>query len=271
MPFFQNDGINFYYEKEGRGFPFLFLHGLGGSIDANKYLIEEITDMEKIYVDMRGHGRTHPLGTVENLNFRQFSKDTRNLINHLGISKLIIGGISMGAAVSIRFTLDFPEMVKGLILIRPAWLNCKNPKNLNYFKMIINLLEKYSPEEAIKYLIDNPDYQDLERKYPAVARTLADQILSENAKDYYYRLISLPNSIPYEDPHELSKITIKTLIIGTELDPIHPFSIARQLTKNIHDSSLYEVVSKSENIDLHVSQIQKLIEKYLSEIGIYNK
>lgn len=266
MPFFKNQNINIFYEVEGEGFPFLFIHGLGGSIEANKYIIENLKDVQKIYIDMRGHGRTYPLGLKKYLNFNQFSEDAHNLINHLNIKKIIIGGISMGSAVSIRFALRFPRLVEGLILIRPAWLNIKKPENLHFFKLVSDLIKNYSPNEAAAYLSRNSEFKNLKREYPAVAESLIGQIFSEKAKEYYYRLVAMPSSVPYNEPEELNQLKIRTLIISTEQDPIHPFTIARELADQIPNSTLYKVISKSENMNLHINQIKKIITNFISEI-----
>jgi len=266
MPFFKYQDINYFYKIEGEGFPFLFIHGLGGSIEANKYIIEKLEDIQKIYVDMRGHGRTYPLGLKNYLNFNQFSEDAHNLINHLNIKKLLIGGISMGSAVSIRFALKFPWLIKGLILIRPAWLNKKNPANLHFFKLVSDLLKNYSPNEAAEYLSRNSEFKNLKREYPAVAASLIGQFFSEKAKEYYYRLVAMPSSVPYKDPDELNQVKARTLIISTEKDPIHPFTIAEELANQIPNSTLYKVISKSENMNLHVNQIKKIITNFISEI-----
>ncbi|HEY60302.1 MAG TPA: alpha/beta hydrolase [Anaerolineae bacterium] len=266
MPFFENQDINFFYEIEGEGFPFLFIHGLGGSIEANKYIIEKLKDVQKIYMDMRGHGRTYPLGPKEHLNFKQFSEDAHNLINHLNIKKIIMGGISMGSAVSIRFALRFPKLVKNLILIRPAWLNKKNPGNLHFFKLVSDLIKNYSPHEAVDHLSRNPEFKNLKGEYPAAAESLTRQIFSEKAREYYYRLVAMPSSVPYNDPYELNQLKTRTLIIGTEQDPIHPFTIAKELADQIPNATLYKVISKSENLNMHINQIKKIITNFISEI-----
>src|ERR687889_604426 len=41
----------------------------------------------------------------------------------------------MGAGVALRFALAEPERVRGLVLIRPAWLDRPNPPNLAVFRM----------------------------------------------------------------------------------------------------------------------------------------
>ncbi len=265
MPFFENQNINFFYEIEGEGFPFLFIHGLGGSIEANKYIIEKLKDVQKIYMDMRGHGRTYPLGLKRLLNFNQFSEDAHKLIKYLNIKKIIIGGISMGSAVSIRFAIRFPDLVEELILIRPAWLNVKKPENLRFFKLVSDLIKNYSHDEAVAYLSRNSEFKILKRECPAVAESLIGQISSVKAKEYCHRLVAMPSCVPYNEPDELNKIKIRTLIISTERDPIHPFTIAKELAGLIPNATLHKVISKSENVNLHITHINKIITNFMSE------
>ncbi len=64
-------------------------------------------------MDCRGHGRTVPLGNRHFLRFNSFSNDIINLLDHLNLPKVVMGGISMGAGIALNFAVRYPGPHKG--------------------------------------------------------------------------------------------------------------------------------------------------------------
>lgn len=137
MPLFYHDGLAFNYFDRGEGIPFIFQHGLGADLTQVLEVYEELPGFRLIAFDCRGHGKTHPPGEVDKLNFATFANDLRALMDHLEIDEAVIGGISMGAGVALNFTLRFPaeETVAKLEKLpgdapnqnRAAWLTITVP------------------------------------------------------------------------------------------------------------------------------------------------
>src|SRR3954452_14273003 len=98
MPYFEHSGLSFYYTEIGKGTPFIFQHGLGGSSDQILKIYSPLSGIRLITFDFRGHGKTSMSG-IKELNFKTFADDVLALMDHLHLSKAIIGGISMGAGV----------------------------------------------------------------------------------------------------------------------------------------------------------------------------
>src|SRR6185503_16884400 len=113
MPFFEHDGIQFHYRDSGGGTPFFFQHGLGADANQTFDLFKPPTGIRLITFDCRGHGETRPLGPEEKISVEQFTDDLRSLMDHLKIERAVIGGISMGAAIALRFTLEHSGRVLG--------------------------------------------------------------------------------------------------------------------------------------------------------------
>lgn len=116
MPYFENLGARLYYEEKGRGTALIFLHGAGWDMQQWKRQVEYFSQMyHVITLDARGHGKsTLPPGEVSPEIFWQ---DVRGLMNHLGIEKAIICGLSLGGHTAIQLAIHEPERVISLILI----------------------------------------------------------------------------------------------------------------------------------------------------------
>src|SRR5207244_2936176 len=113
---FYRDGLNFHYREAGDGLPFVFQHGLGGDVSQPFGLFRPPPGFRLLAFDCRGHGETRPLGDPEKVGIAPIADDLLALLDHLRIGRAVIGGISMGAAVALNFTLRYPQRVAGLVL-----------------------------------------------------------------------------------------------------------------------------------------------------------
>src|SRR5262249_15636595 len=142
MPYFRNDGVDFYFEVHGSGRPFVFSHGLGGDLGQVLELVGDLPNIRLIVYDNRAHGRTKPLGNTARLSFSVMAGDMAALLNHLKVSRPFVGGVSMGAGISLAFSSLYPHRVRGLVLTRPAWLASAHPAPLAVFSPFRRLMGK---------------------------------------------------------------------------------------------------------------------------------
>jgi pimeloyl-ACP methyl ester carboxylesterase len=265
MSTYFNQGIHFHYEVEGEGYPLLFLHGLGGDWTQGQTILEHVQGFKKIFMEMRGHGATNPLGPPENLNFNRFAEDALSLVQHLGCEEFIVGGLSMGAAIALKMALMVPQYVKALMIIRPAWLNEPNPKNLKAVVALGKLLRNYSLEKAKSIFLENQDYRELKEAAPASADSLLGQFDAPHAKEVAARLINIPASTPFDREKDLERIQVKTLVVSTDRDPVHPLWMADYLATKLPSSLHCTVTSKSEDLDKHFEELSSHIVEFLEE------
>lgn len=128
MAYFEHGGVRIHYEVKGQGEPFFFLHGLGGSIAQVTNTLQGLKGFACIFQDQRGHGDSS-LGNEEELSYETLAKDVLLLVDHLGIdTPFAVGGISMGAAVSLKVAQLYPEAIKKLVLVRPALKRGRTPQ-----------------------------------------------------------------------------------------------------------------------------------------------
>lgn len=107
--------IKLYYEKNGRGFPIIFLHGNGESGDYFRHQVSYFSERYCVVtVDTRGHGKS-PRGTAE-FSIAQFAEDLNDFMNRWKIREAVILGFSDGANIAMRFALKYPKKVRALIL-----------------------------------------------------------------------------------------------------------------------------------------------------------
>src|SRR5438105_2035578 len=143
MAFFPHDGLSFHYLDTGSGTPFFFQHGLGGDVNQPFGLFRPPAGIRLLGFDVRGHGETRPLGSPEKVGIASSADDLLALMYHLEFARAIVGGISMGAAIALNFSVRYPDRVLGLVLSRPAWLDRPYPENVAIFSLIGRLIREY--------------------------------------------------------------------------------------------------------------------------------
>jgi pimeloyl-ACP methyl ester carboxylesterase len=264
MPDFQHDGIQFYFREAGAGLPFIFQHGLGADSSQPMALFEPPSGFRLLAFDCRAHGKTHPLGDTSKIGIASSADDLRALMDHLKIGQAIIGGISMGAAIALNFALRNPNRVLGLVLSRPAWLDGPNPWNVRIFSLIARLIREHGSKRGQELFKQTPDYLDLLKSYPDVAKSLAAQFESPRAVENAVNLERIPLDTPSRDRREWAAIQVPTLILANRHDPIHPFEYGEACARCIPGAVLNEIASKSIDLEQHSRDVQRCIEQFLN-------
>src|SRR2546427_1440455 len=111
------NGIEIDYEVSGRGPAVLLSHGYSATRrmwDGQHRALEGRYTV--ISWSLRGHGETespdHPASYSEELTVG----DMRAVLRHVGVERVIVGGLSLGGYASLGFYLAHPEMVRALVI-----------------------------------------------------------------------------------------------------------------------------------------------------------
>jgi pimeloyl-ACP methyl ester carboxylesterase len=267
MPTFLHDGLSFYYQDAGVGLPFVFQHGLGGDVTQPFGLFRPPPGIRLLAFDARAHGRTTPLGPIEQLRFHTFGQDLQAFLDHLGIERAVIGGISMGAALSLHFTLRWPERVRALVLSRPAWLETPYNWNVRIFSLVSGLIRRYGPVQGLKLFHQTPEYQEMLAQWPDVAASLSNQFLAERAEETAAKLERIIVDSPHPERARWSQVNVPTLVLGNRLDPIHPMEFAEDFARSIPHAQLHEITSKSISVERHNADVQRRLEEFLNPLA----
>ena len=263
MPTFSHDGIQFHYQDTGSGLPFIFQHGLGADVTQPFGLFRPPPGIRLLAFDARAHGKTQPAGDPAKLRFQVFGEDLRAFLEHLGIERAILGGISMGAALALHFTLRWPERVAGLVLSRPAWLEAPCPWNVKMFTLVSGLIRKQGPAQGLVEFQRTPEYQETLAKWPDVASSLSLQFQSPRAEESAEKLDRIIHDTPHPDRAAWSSVRVPTLVLGNRLDPVHPFEYAEELARAIPGAEFREITSKSVSVEQHGIDVQKALDEFL--------
>jgi 3-oxoadipate enol-lactonase len=117
MPFAEVNGQRLRYDDtEGNGPPIIFSHGFLMDREMFAPQVEALRgEFRVISWDERGFGETEFDGRP--FTYWDSARDCLGLLDHLGIDRAVLGGMSQGGFLSLRSALLAPDRVRALVLI----------------------------------------------------------------------------------------------------------------------------------------------------------
>ncbi len=263
MPFFEHDALRFHFRDSGSGIPFVFQHGLGADAHQTSELFQPPPGIRLLTFDCRGHGETRPLGPEEKISVEQFTEDLGAFLDHLRIERAVIGGISMGAAMALRFALEHPERLLGLVLSRPAWLDQSRADNMRVFSTLAEFIRRYGAWEGAKRYQETETFQHVLKVSPDNAHSLLSQFAHPRAEETVAKLERIPAYVPKHRREDWKRIDVPTLVLVNRQDEIHPFEFGEMLARGIPEAELHELTPKSVNAAQHRADVQRVVGDFL--------
>lgn len=118
MKYQTEDNLQMYYEVKGNtesSQTLVFIGGLTQSTAAWMGYVSLEQDYKIVLIDLIFQGQSD--AAPEARSFDGHAKDVYNLLNHIGINKAIVIGISYGSAVLLRLMVNHPNLVeKGIVM-----------------------------------------------------------------------------------------------------------------------------------------------------------
>jgi len=116
--FTTTDGVGIYYEEHGSGEPILLAYGIGGNARMWQPNIAALAARHRLVLwEPRAHARSDSPEDPTRVTFGHWVLDLHDLLDHLGLRRAIVGGLSLGGGIATRFALTHPDRVRALLVI----------------------------------------------------------------------------------------------------------------------------------------------------------
>jgi pimeloyl-ACP methyl ester carboxylesterase len=107
-------------EAAGQGPGVVLAHGFGGSARNWRPQVRALRGRFRVVVyDARGHARSEAPAEAAAYRASEWIADLGRAAAAAGDERPVVGGLSMGAAVALRYALAHPERVRALVLASP--------------------------------------------------------------------------------------------------------------------------------------------------------
>lgn len=262
---FAHDGATLaWHDAGGNGRPVVFQHGLGGDAGQAAEAFPADPRFRRVTLDCRGHGGSAASGGP--FAIATYARDLAALIEAELTPPLVVGGISMGAAVALRLAVQRPELVRGLALVRPAWLATPAPDNLRPNAELGRLLADLPPAEARAAFAAGATARRLADVAPDNLASLLGFCDRPDPQGAARLLIAIAADDPGVAEAELARIPAPTLVCGTEADEIHPLALARRIAGLMPRARLVELPAKGSDRAAHFAALHAALAAFLAEV-----
>ncbi len=246
----------------GDGLPVIFQHGLCGDARQTVEAFPQDPRFRRITIEARGHGGSEA-GEPTLFSVRTFASDVAAFIDSHRLAPIVVGGISMGAAIALHLAVHRPDIVRGLILARPAWIAASAPANNIPNALVGRLLAELSQEDARKAFEDCEIARLLAEKAPDNLASLRGFFSREPQSTTAALLQAIAADGPGVSEEDLRNLEIPTLIIGHDIDYIHPLSYAAAISQLIPGSQLVSVTPKALSKAAYLADFHTAVTTFL--------
>src|SRR5581483_8370067 len=96
----------------------LLAYGIGGNAGMWRPNVHALAARHRLILwEPRGHARSESPADPTRVTFGHWVLDLKDLLDHLGLARAVVGGLSLGAGIATRFALAHPERVRALVVI----------------------------------------------------------------------------------------------------------------------------------------------------------
>jgi pimeloyl-ACP methyl ester carboxylesterase len=239
----------------GGGQPVVFQHGLCGDAGQTTEAFPPDPAFRRLTLECRGHGRSET-GPTDLLRIATFADDVAALIAALG-PPVVMGGISMGAAIALRLAVRRPDLVRGLVLARPDMA-----PNAEVGRLLAN-----GPQEAARAaFLAGPTAARLAADAPDNLASLTGFFARTPLDVTAMLLQAISADGPGVTEAEVRAISVPALVLGTDRDAIHPFAHAQTLAGLIRGARLLAITSKAVDRAAYLHEFRAALAAFLKDI-----
>jgi pimeloyl-ACP methyl ester carboxylesterase len=250
------------YESYGEGDRVVvLLHGLLMDARLNRGLARALTrgGHRVVLLDLLGHGASDKPVHAAEYRLDVYAEQVVALLDHLGVERVVVGGLSLGANVALHVAARHPGRVQGLILEMPVLERAVPAAALTFVPALLAV--HYALPVA--RLVSRVAAWASRGPSELVAGLLAPLASPPEVTTAVLHGILVGPTVPTVDQRR--SVRAPALVLGHRADLIHPFSDAAALVRQMPDARLVEARSIVE-LRLHPGRLVGEIERFLAEV-----
>jgi pimeloyl-ACP methyl ester carboxylesterase len=241
MPYFKHDGHRLAYTVYGEGpRTTVLLPGLLFSQRMHIPLAQELAERGNrvVTLDLLGHGKSARPNDMRVYGMEQFAQQTIGLLDHLDIEDAVVGGTSLGANVTLSVASIAPERLRGMIIEMPVLDNALLGCAIAFTPLMVAL----TFGEPVMKIVQAGARAVPSRGLPFWGDVMLDWVRQDPApsaaviQGLFFGRTAPPQS-------ERETFETPALVIGHPRDPVHPFSDADALARELPNGRLVDASS----------------------------
>lgn len=259
------NGGRIYYELDGHGPALTLIHaGVANLRQWDEQVPILAADHRVLRYDTRNFGHT----TSDNVTFSN-REDLAALLDHVGIQRTALLGLSRGGSIAVDFTLAHPERVTALIAVAAGVSGFDSPSPPDEQALWDEYDRRYEArdwswivETETAFWVDGPR-QPADR-VPAAIRQRVHDWIADGYRDHELEELT---AVPLDPPAagRLGDISAPTLVMVGDLDEGGTIAACRKLATDIPNArlELFEGVAHMVNLE-QPERFTRLVREFLA-------
>src|SRR5436190_4888972 len=258
---FKHDGHRLAYTEYGSGAkPFVLIPGLLLPRTMHDPLARTLAERghRVITLDPLGHGDSSRPADMWRYTMSLLAEQVAGLMDHLELDEAIVGGTSLGANITLETCVLVPDRVRGAVIEMPVLDNALLGCAVAFAPLLVYLTVGLPMARVVSSAV---------RLLPRTPSQLLNVGLDWAGQDpkpsgaYLQGLFFGRTAPPRSDRAQLET---RALVIGHQRDPVHPFSDADMLVREMRNSRMVEASSILE-LRINLARLTGEIGKFLDE------
>ncbi|PYP48237.1 MAG: hypothetical protein DMD42_01505 [Gemmatimonadetes bacterium] len=263
--FVRVDRARIRYIDAGRGPPVVLLHGLGASMYAWRKNVGAMAaaGFRVIAFDNRGFGLSDkPAVAYDNAAYARLAIA---LLDSLGISDAVLVGHSMGGAIAAEVAIEYPQRVRGLVLVGSAGLGAREPLLFRVARWpvlgpaVLAFRGRGFTARLLKATYFDPSKvteSDVDQYYAPVAQPAYGRALRAVLRQFHFDGLE----------GRLDKIEAPTVVLWGEEDRWVPLGLGRALAAGITRSAFVSVPHAGHSVQEEApDEVNHLVIRFLKD------
>ena len=255
-------GRRLVYEVHGTG-PRLvvYLHGLLFDAGLNRGIARALADRGNrvVLLDLLGHGGSDKPVHASEYRLDLYVDQVLALLDELEAPEAVLGGLSLGANVSLLAASRCPERVRGLVLEMPVLERAAPAVALTFVPLVLGLHYARGAAGLVT---------GVARRLPRTGFGPLDSALGAMSL-HPAQMASVLHGVlmgpVVPTLEQRTRIAVPTLVLAHRLDLIHPFSDAAGLARQLPDARLVHARSPVE-LRLRPDRLTAEIAAFVDEV-----
>jgi pimeloyl-ACP methyl ester carboxylesterase len=256
------NGRRLAYESYGTGDrTFVLLHGLLLDARINRGVARALAALghHVVLLDLLGHGGSDKPRHAAEYRMDVYAEQVVALLDHLGLERAVVGGVSLGANVSLQMAVRHPERVQGLVIEMPVLERAVPAAALTFVPALLAVHYALPVARVVSKVASWLSRTRVE----IVGGVLAPLATAPEVTTAVLHGILVGPTVPTVEQRR--GIEAPVLVLGHRADFIHPFSDAEALARQAPNARLVQANSIVE-LRLRERRLLTEIDAFLTEV-----
>ena len=251
------------YKVSGESGPYLiFVHGVGMSGEIWKPQVQHFfSNYRVITYDFLGHGQSQTPKKPPTLE--DYIEQLNSLVKTINITSFSLVGHSMGALISVAFSLKYPEKVTALLPLNMVYKrgNCAKNDVINRANLILKTGEINNIDQTLDRWFKNKTKHHQMQRIKKVRQLLSDT--NPQSYGYAYKLFA-ESDRHFEN--KLSELKMPVLYLTGSDDPNSTPEMSNEMANESPQGSFISIDKEAHMMAYIASEkINPVIEKFLKK------